>query len=124
MMENFFYYIFLQCQRSNNKPYSRTNALLGTQCNCKTCNTQNCVQVVYYNIGHNQVSYKMQELIALRRCLVGSVLLIVVVVGFFCVFLPNVASLSGLSIFSSPCQRQCELLPSLGVCRPLTFHIR
>jgi hypothetical protein len=26
-------------------------------------------------------------------------------------------------IFSSPCQRQCELLPSLGVCRPLTFHI-
>ena len=28
---------------------------------------------------------------------------------------------------SSPCQRQCELLPSLGVCRPsshlLTFHI-
>ena len=28
-----------------------------------------------------------------------------------------------LSLFSSPCQRQCELLPSLGVCRPLTFHI-
>ena len=35
-----------------------------------------------------------------------------------------------LSFFSSPCQRQCELLPSLGVCRlssvvcrPLTFHI-
>ena len=26
-------------------------------------------------------------------------------------------------IFSSPCQRQCELLPSLVVCRPLTFHI-
>ena len=33
-------------------------------------------------------------------------------------------------IFSSPCQRQCELLPSLGVhrlsyvvCHPLTFHI-
>jgi hypothetical protein len=24
--------------------------------------------------------------------------------------------------FSSPCQRQCELLAS-GVCRPLTFHI-
>ena len=24
---------------------------------------------------------------------------------------------------SSSCQRQCELLPSLGVCRPLTFHI-
>ena len=24
---------------------------------------------------------------------------------------------------SSPCQRQCELLPSLGVHRPLTFHI-
>ena len=24
---------------------------------------------------------------------------------------------------SSPCQRQCELLPSLGVRRPLTFHI-
>jgi hypothetical protein len=26
-------------------------------------------------------------------------------------------------IFSSPCQRQCELLPSLGVRCPLTFHI-
>ena len=26
-------------------------------------------------------------------------------------------------IFSSPCQRQCELLPSLGVRRPLTLHI-
>jgi hypothetical protein len=26
-------------------------------------------------------------------------------------------------LVSSPCQRQCELLPSLGVCRPLTFHI-
>jgi hypothetical protein len=26
-------------------------------------------------------------------------------------------------IFSSPCQRQCELLPSLGVRRLLTFHI-
>ena len=25
--------------------------------------------------------------------------------------------------FSSPCQRQRELLPSLGVRRPLTFHI-
>jgi hypothetical protein len=28
-----------------------------------------------------------------------------------------------LIVFSSPCQRQCELLPSLGVRRPLTFHI-
>ena len=28
-----------------------------------------------------------------------------------------------VSLFSSPCQRQCELLPSLVVCRPLTFHI-
>jgi hypothetical protein len=26
-------------------------------------------------------------------------------------------------IFGSPCQRQCELLSSLGVRRPLTFHI-
>ena len=25
--------------------------------------------------------------------------------------------------FSSTCQRQCELLPSLGIYRPLTFHI-
>jgi hypothetical protein len=25
--------------------------------------------------------------------------------------------------FSSPCQRQGEILPSLGVRRPLTFHI-
>ena len=29
-----------------------------------------------------------------------------------------------ISVFiSSPYQMQCELLPSLGVCRPLTFHI-
>jgi len=28
-----------------------------------------------------------------------------------------------LYIFSSPCQRQCELLPSLDVRCPLTFHI-
>jgi hypothetical protein len=27
------------------------------------------------------------------------------------------------AIFNSLCQRQCELLPSLGVCRPLSFHI-
>jgi hypothetical protein len=26
-------------------------------------------------------------------------------------------------VFSSPCQRQCELLPSLGIRRLLTFHI-
>ena len=26
-------------------------------------------------------------------------------------------------IFSSPCQMQCELLPSLGIRRLLTFHI-
>ena len=29
----------------------------------------------------------------------------------------------GLFVFSSPYQRQCKLLPSLGVRRPLTFHI-
>jgi hypothetical protein len=29
----------------------------------------------------------------------------------------------GKGVISSPCQRQCELLPSLGVRRPLTFHI-
>ena len=37
----------------------------------------------------------------------------------------NFASVS--MIFSSPCPRQCELLPSLGIrrpsSRPLTFHI-
>jgi hypothetical protein len=27
------------------------------------------------------------------------------------------------TIFSSPCQRQCELFPSLGIRRLLTFHI-
>jgi hypothetical protein len=27
------------------------------------------------------------------------------------------------TLFSSPCQRQCELLPSLGIRRRLTFHI-
>jgi hypothetical protein len=26
-------------------------------------------------------------------------------------------------IISSPCQSQCELLPSFGIRRPLTFHI-
>ena len=33
---------------------------------------------------------------------------------------PNI---SDYEVFSSTCQRQSELLPSLGVCRPLTFHI-
>ena len=28
-----------------------------------------------------------------------------------------------IGIFSSSCQMQCELLPSLGIRRPLTFHI-
>jgi hypothetical protein len=28
-----------------------------------------------------------------------------------------------IAFFSSPCQRQCELLPSLGVRRLLNFHI-
>jgi hypothetical protein len=35
---------------------------------------------------------------------------------------PNVL-LDRVIFFSSPCQRQRELLPSLGVCCPLTFHI-
>ena len=30
---------------------------------------------------------------------------------------------SVIVLFSSPCLRQCELLPSLDVRRPLTFHI-
>jgi hypothetical protein len=30
---------------------------------------------------------------------------------------------TSILIFSSLCQRQCELLPSLGVHRPLAFHI-
>ena len=32
-------------------------------------------------------------------------------------------SIVSLLYISSPCQRQCDLLPSLGVRRPLTFHI-
>ena len=28
-----------------------------------------------------------------------------------------------IHFFSSPCQRQCELLPALGIRHPLTFHI-
>ena len=31
--------------------------------------------------------------------------------------------MQNFKLFSSPCQRQGELLPSLGVRRPLTFHI-
>ena len=41
-------------------------------------------------------------------------------VMFFC-FLDVDLECLMLSVFSSPCQRQCELLPS--TCRPLTFHI-
>ena len=33
------------------------------------------------------------------------------------------SSKGNCSLFSSPCQRRCELLPSLGVRRRLTFHI-
>jgi hypothetical protein len=35
----------------------------------------------------------------------------------------NILTFSVRSLFSSPCQRQCELLPSLGIRRPLTFRI-
>jgi hypothetical protein len=35
----------------------------------------------------------------------------------------SILTIGLLSVFSSPCQRQCELLPSIGVRRPLTFHI-
>ena len=35
----------------------------------------------------------------------------------------SICFLYAFHIFSSPCQRQCELLPSLGIRRPLTFHI-
>ena len=35
---------------------------------------------------------------------------------------PHVVTFGG-SLFSSPCQRQCVLLSSLGVRCPLTFHI-
>ena len=59
-------------------------------------------------------------------------ILFVFVVGFFvCLFVclhlvsyvPYVANFSGLSVFSSPCQRQCELLPSLGVRSPSSVVI-
>jgi hypothetical protein len=36
---------------------------------------------------------------------------------------PNLHDVWNVLIFSSPCQKQCELLPSLGVRRPLTFRI-
>ena len=39
------------------------------------------------------------------------------------IFFWNGLNVIVLYFFSSPCQRQCELLPSLGVCRLLTFHI-
>ena len=50
---------------------------------------------------------------------------------FFCaymhfaqgVFHSGVHELKLWAVFSSPGQRQCELLPSLGVRHPLTFHI-
>ena len=58
--------------------------------------------------------------------------------GKFCIWFVSVqlfqrcciAKTDKICLFSSPCQRQCELLPSLGVrrpssvvCHPLTFHI-
>jgi hypothetical protein len=33
------------------------------------------------------------------------------------------SSVVAMFVNGSPCQRQCEFLPSLGVRRPLTFHI-
>ena len=36
---------------------------------------------------------------------------------------PSSPDLKRDSFFSSPCQSQCELLPSLGVRRPITFKI-
>ena len=37
-------------------------------------------------------------------------------------FFGRMAEVEPEMLFSSPCQRQSELLPSLGVRRPLTFH--
>jgi hypothetical protein len=42
---------------------------------------------------------------------------------FIQTWLPQAILVSDWPIFSSPCLRQCELLPSLGVRRLLTFHI-
>ena len=41
----------------------------------------------------------------------------------YCRVTSELYSYDKICLFSSPCQRQCELLPSLGVRRPLTFHI-
>jgi hypothetical protein len=41
----------------------------------------------------------------------------------YCRVTSELYSYDKIGLFSSPCQRQCELLPSLGVRRPLTFHI-
>ena len=38
-------------------------------------------------------------------------------------FFGRMAEVEPQMLFSSPCQRQSEFLPSLGVRRPLTFHI-
>ena len=53
-----------------------------------------------------------------------------IIIIFSCIFQEKFTYLSLSSnhslffvLFSSPCQRQCELLPLLGVRRPLTFHI-
>jgi hypothetical protein len=40
-----------------------------------------------------------------------------------CLFFCQSIRAFNITFVSSPCQRQCELLPSLGVRRPLTFHI-
>ena len=59
-----------------------------------------------------------------KGALVYQVLIHVLFIGNTLVWHLNLHSfMSYVVFFSSPCQRQCELLPSLGVRRPLNFHI-
>ena len=63
------------------------------------------------------------HLLSLSFCMVLYVVRVSVLV-FFHLYVRHCVNYYGRSfLFSSPCQRQCKHLPSLGVRGPLTFHI-
>ena len=83
-------------------------------------------------MSNKWLSCRKREQLTFPSGLVESLLLIfflycgvfiLILFVFVLCLLPIVVLVSGLSIFNSPCQRQGELLPSLGVRRLLTFHI-
>ena len=82
--------------------------------------------------GHHRRPYPVKCRTAIKvvflyfnlcSCVVGQSLMFIYIHILFQFIKSYLLLLCFVLLFSSPCQRQCELLPSLDVRHPLTFHI-